>query len=200
MALLERRLTDPSKHSPLPVDYLKMVSEVFTSNFEEGAKALSKLTKTPMVFKVTGEIYASEIIMAVTLVAKDPKQITQCTTVYASADFDRKASAPTAQDLLNTCVDGIGTLFAELLETSALEQMAGLSIWHLDKIPLVWAPIEIDKRTIYLKVDRANPELDQLAEEWLEKNDPNYHEQKEVEAKQVEELFVTGAKAKKTLH
>ncbi|MGZ3709265.1 MAG: hypothetical protein ACXWPM_11045, partial [Bdellovibrionota bacterium] len=120
--------------------------------------------------------------------------------IYASCDFDPKASSPTAQDLLGACVDATGGLWGQLLDPTnrkGLEQLADESLSALQNAPFEWASVDVDQYRVFLKVDKANPELDQRADEWLEKNDPEYHERQQREAEETAELFVTGAKNRK---
>src|SRR5262245_46910177 len=167
-----RRKGEPPKFSPLPVDYLKMVCEVFTTNFDPGLKALRKLTQGDIAFEANGAIYSNELVLAVSLIEQD--QIA-ATTVYASTDYDPKASSPTIQDLLSACVDGVGALFEQILSPDnkeRLEQIASESLSSMDNVPFYWTEAKVDRFRIYLKVDKSNPRLDQMADDWLSKNDP----------------------------
>jgi hypothetical protein len=190
---LERRKGEPAPtSSPLPQDYLKMVTEVFTTNFDAGLQALKPLMKGAPSFEVSGAVHSDELILAVTLVEED--QIA-ATTVYASVDFDPKASAPTIQDLLSVCVDAIGSAYSHILSTDnpdRLEQVASHALSVMDNVPFHWTEMKVDRYRIYIKLDKANPKLDRIADEWLSKNDP---ELKELAAKNEEDakgLFVTG--------
>ena len=197
---LERRNGTPNSPStPLPADYLKMVAEVFSANFDDGLKKLQKIKKAKARFETSGKVFSEELILSVSLVHED---VLSATTVHASMDFDPRASSPTIQDLLSHCVDGIGTLFGQLLSGSQerLEQLADESLAVFENIPFKWTAVEIDKRKIYLKVDKTNPRLDQLADEWLSKNDPDLKELEEETEREVEKLFVTGPKKGAKLH
>lgn len=195
---MERRLGKKSSGfrtptSPLPVDYLRMVQELFTSHFDEGLKAFSKLKAEPR-FEATGAIYPDEVVLSVSL---GNEGVLAATTVHASCDFDPKASAPTVQDLLGACVDAVGGVFGELLDPKKperLEQLADESLAALEDIPYDWTALEVEKRKVYLKVDKSNPSLDQMTEDWLAKNDPKYAEREEEEQKETEKLFFTGPK------
>jgi hypothetical protein len=189
---MERRKGEPAHFSPLPLDYSKMVSEIFTSNFDTGIKALRKFTKGDLNFEVNGAIYTNELVLAVSLVEKN--QIA-ATTVYASTDYDPKASAPTIQELLSTCVDGIGALFEQLLSPDneeRLEQIACESLSALENIPYYWSEVKVDRHRIHLKVDKANPTLEKMADSWLSKSDPEFKKLQEENEKEAEKLFVTG--------
>jgi hypothetical protein len=178
------------KSSPLPVDFLKMVTEVFSTNFDRGLTALNAI-KSSTHFEAHGEILPNEIVLGVSIV--HPGQLA-ATTVYASTDFDPKASSPTAEDLLSACVDAIGTLMEQLLHPDRLEQVTDESLSAMENVPFDWTEAEVDKYRVYLKVDKANPSLEHLADEWLLKNDPQTLAEREREEKETQSLFITGPK------
>jgi hypothetical protein len=183
-----------SKFSDLPVDYTRMVNEVFTTNFDEGLKALSKFNPAETRFTTTGRIYTDEIIVCVSLLHEGQMA---ATSVYASCDYDPKASAPTIQDLLAACVDAVGAVFSQLLSPETpeiLEQVANESLSALENIPFEWAEFKVERHKVYLKVDKANPELDQMTDAWLAKHDPDLLAETEEEEKETEKLFITGPK------
>src|SRR4051794_22159178 len=101
---MERRKTSTIKPTPLPVDYLRMVSTVFTTNFDAPLKAFAKLKEQPVRFEASGNVYGDKIVLCVSLHTAGELA---ATSVYASSDFDPKASSPTVQDLLGACVDGL---------------------------------------------------------------------------------------------
>lgn len=190
---LDRRLESPGKPTPLPIDYLKMVAEVFAGHFEAGLQELRTLWPEAR-FEARGEVYLNEIVLAVGLVS--PGRVS-ATTTYASVDFDPKASAPTAQDLLALCVDALASLWGELLDPTQKARIEGLaheSLSALENVPFIWTPLSVSKRVVHLKMDKANPALDQLTDRWLEENDPELAAQRESEERQTEGLFVTGPK------
>lgn len=196
---METRLPSSSsllaKKSALPADYLKMVTEIFTTNFDEGLKALSA-TKKGATLETHGAIYAEEILLTLTLSFTGE---IAATTVLASVDFDPKASAPTAPDLLAACVDAIGTVCETLLSPKNTEGLRGLteqSLSAFEKIPFEWAPIEVERHTIYVRVDKSNPKLDDAADEWLKKHDPLAHEIEQRTQAETEALFITGPSKK----
>jgi len=174
----------PVKGSELPSDFIEMVCEVFTAHFDESLQKLSAIAGTPFVFEASGMIYPSEILLRVTL--RSPEELA-ATTVHASVDFDPKASAPTAQDLLSSCVDGAGSLLDWLLQGEGaderLDAVASSSLSALDGIPWEWSPIEIQGRSIFVRIDKANPALDSMADEWLAAHDPE-HQRAEAEAQE----------------
>ena len=156
----------------LPTDYLEMVTETFTTHFEEGLKILEP-HQTESQFEAFGEVYADEILVALSLFGKGNLS---ATTVYASCDFDPKASAPTAEELLSACIDAIGSVFGFLLVPEKPEIIAQLaskslsslaSLPSLENIPFDWTKIEADQREIFVKIDKSNPKLDSLADEWI---------------------------------
>jgi hypothetical protein len=184
------------KWSPMPVDYLKLVCEVFTTNFDEGLKKLKQFQPSKSWFEATGRIYPEEIVLAVSLM-HDKKLA--ATTVYASTDFDPKASSPTIQDLLAACVDATGGVWGSVLDPkdlARLEQLADESMSALEDVPFEWTAIQVDKFRVFLKMDKSNPLLDQAADEWLAKNDPGLKKLEEETERETEKLFVTGKRAK----
>jgi hypothetical protein len=196
---METRKNETGKFSELPVDFLNMVNEIFTSNFDPGLQALEKLTEARPYFQSIGRIYANEIVLCVSLMQEG---VLAATSVYASCDFDPKASSPTAEDLLNACVDATGAIFGNLLNPEnpdGIEQIADESLGAMKNIPFEWTQVEIERHRIYLKVDKANPELDQLTDDWLAKNDPHHKEAAKDEEEEVKKLFVTGEEAKKKI-
>ncbi|MEK6704444.1 MAG: hypothetical protein AABZ06_01520, partial [Bdellovibrionota bacterium] len=116
---INQSISKPPLPSKLPPDYLKMVADVFEKNFDHGLKEYSSQKATPSHFETHGEIYPDEIIISVSLVAKGHLA---ATTIYASSDFDPKASAPSAEDLLSSCVDAIGSVYIGLLSPEKITQ------------------------------------------------------------------------------
>ena len=187
--MTESRKGTRLKASSLPQDYLKMVAEVFAANFEKGLDAVAKQAGAPAHFHATGSVFPDEVAVSISLLIEGQMA---ATTVHASADFDPKASAPTLEDLLSACVDGIGELFGQLFESKQLEALTSQSLSSLENVPFQWTPVKVDKRTIHLLMDKVNPLLDQMASDWLEKNDPEHAQRLAEEAQETEKLFVTG--------
>ena len=191
--MLEKRKPEASgKSSALPVDYLKMLKEVFTTNFDEGLKELKKTSGTPAEFQAMGQIYPDEILVAVSLLQKDQLA---ATTAYASCDFDPKASAPTVEDLLGVCVDALGAIYGQLLDPAFPEKIAQLaehSLSALDDVPFEWTVVPIDKQKVFTKIDKSNPNLESLADQWLKKHDPELKKRQKKEHEETEALFITG--------
>jgi len=198
---MESRKRSPLKSSDLPVDFLKMVGEVFATNFDEGLKAFEKVTGgAASSFKAGGQIFADEIVLTVSLLTEN--QIA-ATTAYASIDFDPKASSPTLQDQLAFCVDALGGLFSVLMDPGKpeeLEKLANESLSALEDVPYDWTPVDVEKRKVYLKLDKSNPVLEQAADDWLAKNDPDYKKRLKEEQSETEKLFVTGPKKGDRVH
>jgi len=193
--LLERRKQGPThsvaKSSELPVDYLKMVKEVFDANFDEGMKRLGSQLKEPR-FQAWGAVFPDELLVAVTVTSEGT---IAATTVSASVDFDPKASAPTLQDLLSRCIDAIGSVYGSIFEEGKPERMDVLvseTLRDAENLPFEWTELEIEKRAVWVRLDKSNPALDQMAEEWLNANDPDRKAAQEDEESATEDLFVTG--------
>ena len=188
---MDRRKQSLSKSSPLPKDYASMVNEVFNGHFETSLKIFNQL-KPNSRFETTGEIFGDEVLVAITLVSKGA---VSATTVYASSDFDPKASSPNIQEILSACIDAIGTVFNTVLvpeNPEMINQIAGESLSTLEGVPFEWTEIEADKKQIFVRVDKTNPKLESFADEWLAKNDPEYKERVNQEQSETENLFVTG--------
>ncbi len=195
----DRRIYHPKpiKSSELPPDYVKMVTEVLTSNFEGGLKALAQEVSSETMFRVSGAIYPDEVLVRVSLAIRGQLA---ATTVHASADFDPKASSPRVDELLGACVDAIGTVLGHYLDEKKpklIAQLADESISALEEAPFEWTKIEVERFKIFVRMDKANPEIDALADDWLAKNDPEHHLQSEREQEELESLFVTGPKDRK---
>lgn len=190
----ESRKHNPLKSTALPSDYLKIVSGIFDTNFDAGLKALDQLKKAKSHFFAHGRVYVDEVVLSISLMHKDHLA---ATTVHASSDFDPKASAPTIEDLLAACVDAVGAIYGQLLDPAKperLEQIADESLSALEDVPFQWTPVKVEKHTIHLKVDKSNPMLDEMADDWLAKHDPEFKKRSHEEHAETEKLFVTGPK------
>jgi hypothetical protein len=190
---METRKKHDTKFSPLPTDYAKMVCDVFTTNFDAGLKALAKIDPGQWFFETAGRIYTDEVVICVSLMKK--KELA-ATSVYASCDYDSRASSPTIQDLLSACVDGAGFVIGTLMASDnkkGLEQISQKSLAAMEKVPFDWAPTTVEERyKVFLKVDKTNPNLENLADEWLAKNDPDLKDLERQAEEELEKLFVTG--------
>lgn len=189
-----RKSNDGQRSSPLPVDYLKMVSDVFSTHFADSLKALSKIKAKPY-FSVKGAVFPEEIALSITL--HHEGHIT-ATTVRTSSDFDPKASSPTAEDVLAACVDTMGDVLQTLFGSNEEKQLKALtaeSLAQLDNVPIEWTAVTSGKHKIYVLVDKSNPTLDDATDKWLNENDPKAKAHKADEEKASESLFVTGKKS-----
>jgi len=188
------------KKSDLPRDFLGLIEQVFNENFGESLKSLKQLTQAEHVFKAHGEVYPDEVLVTISL--NDQEHHT-ATSFHASVDYDPKASYPTIQDVLNSCVDAIGALYHSLTDPAhpkfeeKLLTLTEFSISAVKDIPYEWTGLKVGKQTVFLKVDKVNPELEALTDQWLEKNDPDFEKNRKKEQAETEDLFVTGDKAKR---
>jgi hypothetical protein len=78
-----------------------------------------------------------------------------------------------------------------------IEQLSARSLAALTDIPFEWTEAKLGKRKVYMKVDKANPTLEKLTDEWLSKNDPEHEQRLKQEDAETEKLFVTGDSVKK---
>ena len=202
MSTLEKRkhvVGAADKSTDLPRDFRKMAREVFATHFDEVLKAIRARMGAKAGFEVHGAIFADEIRLTITLATADRGLPT---SAHASADFDPKASSPKAEDIIGACIDGLGSIFQQLTENltdDRIEELFG-TLDDLGKdLPFEWTKAEINNIRIYFRVDKANPGLDQMADDWLAKNDPRYEENQAADAAEAEALFVMGPK-KTNLH
>jgi hypothetical protein len=54
--------------------------------------------------------------------------------------------------------------------------------------------MEANQREIFIRFDRANPMLEKIADEWLNKNDPELAQLEKETEEEVKDLFFTGPK------
>jgi hypothetical protein len=191
---METRKIHETRYSAIPSDYAKLVNDVFTTNFDAGLKALEKATRAKFHFSATGRIYANEIVLCISLI--EEKQLA-ATSVYASCDFDSKASSPTIEDLLSAGVDAAGGIFGELLDpanAAGIESVLTRTLAALQNVPLEWTLVPAERYRVWIRVDKANPDLERQAEDWLRQNDPEQQAQMEQDELATRELFVTGPK------
>jgi len=169
---MERRRppTRPSeKPTPLPPDYLRLVENVFSTNFEKELARIAGSGRAP-VFKAGGGLFPNEVVLWVALV--QPERMA-ATTVHSSSDFDLTDEGPEdAEARLAAGVDAIGVIFSELLAPEALSRLRIGSQATLDELPVGWSETKVRDRAIYMMVDSSNPDLEKMTEDWLSKNDP----------------------------
>ncbi len=166
------------KPSDLPVDFLKLIESTVSTALEAGLTEVKK-THPEAHFYSRGAIFADEIMLTLTL-SYGPK-VLSATTGYASADFNPLEEKPTVDAVLAACLDAIGSVFEFYLDPKSPEKIAQLahhSLSALEDGPFEWTPIEITdevKIPVYVRIDKANPMLDEITEKWLIENDPEYH-------------------------
>ena len=161
----------PNHPAALPVDYLKMVEEVFTSNFSTGLKILKKFRPNPY-FKANGWIFSDEILLSVSIV--HPNHLSAI-TAHASCDFDPQANSPTVEELLAICVDALGSSYSELLppdDEQKIQLLTEESLSAIENVASNWTATTINKKSVFLKLDRTNPDLEKMTADWLLQNDP----------------------------
>ncbi len=199
MSYLDKRLNVNGpriRSSELPVDFRRMAVEVFATHFDESLKKVRDRVGAETDFHVFGAIFLDEVRLTVTL---SHPEIVNATSVHSSCDFDPKATSPKAEDLINASIDAIGSVFLQLTETLTDESIDALfsTLDDLGDIPYEWTKVEINKIPLFLKVDKTNPGIDLLAEDWLARHDPSYRKKEEEEDLETEELFFTGPKKPK---
>lgn len=184
--------------SELPHEFIQMVKDVYNTNFAEGLKAVEKVAEAKPYFEARGMIYADEIVLGVSLCIE--KQLA-ATTVYCSVDFDPKASAPKAEDLLAVCVDAVGAFFDQFMDPKRKELLEQLAAGTLsafgDDVPYEWTKLEFEKQRVWMKVDKANPQLETDADAFLAKHDPEFREEEDELEEEAKEMFFTGPKGTK---
>lgn len=173
----DRRHQSTFPPADLPLDYLKLVEETLATATEKGLIELKK--KYPdSKFKAYGAIYADEVLLAITL--SHGATNLAATTVYASVDYNPNLPAPSLETILSACLDAVGTIYHFYLDpddTDKIEQLSNHSLSAIEEAPFEWTtidPIGTAKIPTWVKMDKTNPELDRLTEEWLQKNDPEY--------------------------
>ncbi|MBU6153913.1 MAG: hypothetical protein KGP28_06385 [Bdellovibrionales bacterium] len=181
MTKWERRNQAPAKPSSpgseLPVDFLKLIEETMTQALEPGLLEVRKIHPESS-FKAQGAIFSDEILLSITL--NHGPLVLSATTVHGSVDYNPNAEKPAVNDLLALILDSLGSLFQFYLDPEFPEritQITDASLGALEEAPFEWTPLRLDegqKTPVHVKIDKANPLLDTLAEDWLKKNDPNY--------------------------
>lgn len=187
-----------SRAATLPVDYTKMVNEVFETHFDGILKSLKEMGRK-VSFTTTGRIWPDEIMLTVTLFQEGLLSATSC---HASCDYDPTASSPTAEQLLGSCVDAVAGVFTELLPTDQPDQWvetleASLSALTHDNVPLEWTATQIDQRKVFVRIDKANPSIEEMTEKWLAENDPERAGDEQVELESDEELMAERVRIRK---
>jgi hypothetical protein len=184
--IFDRRLkTAPTKPDlkpvELPLDYLKMVEESIQHLLAPGLLEMKKSLPVCNI-KASGALYSNEVLLAITLSHGEKNLI--ATTVYASSDFNPMNQEPGLEAILDECLDSAGSIFSHYLDPKHPEritQLASASIGSLEEAPFEWTPMEDTKINVWVKIDKSNPALESLTEDWLKKNDPNYLKDDETE-------------------
>lgn len=175
--------TPDMKPTELPVDYLRLVGESLSTALEAGLNELKK-TYPESVLRAGGHLFADEVVVTVTL--SHGKTNISATTVYASADYNPNAEKATLEATLAACVDAAGSVFDFYLDPKSPEKIAQIahsSLGSLEEAPFDWTAIELNESQIpvWVKLDKSNPELDTLADDWLKKHDPQFAKAEENE-------------------
>lgn len=195
----ERRKQKKNEPNPtnLPVDYLRMVQETVTQALDSGLNEIKKFHPISE-FQAKGVLFEDEVIVALTL-SHGPQTLT-ATTVYASADFNPAKSAAIAaiselaekgahsplELTLAACVDSITSVFDHYLDPKfpeRTEQLSQAALGALEEAPFDWTRFERVVPPIWVRIDKTNPALENLAEDFLRKNDPNF-DQLEVDSEE----------------
>ncbi len=165
----------------LPIDYLKMVEDAMNELLAPGLVEMKK-THPVCNIKASGALYSNEVLLAITLSHGEKNLV--ATTVYASADFNPLMQEPGIETILDECLDSAGSIFSHFLDPKhpeRISQLASASIGSLEEAPFEWTPMENTKVSIWVKIDKSNPALESMAEDWLQKNDPDYLQEDEAE-------------------
>jgi hypothetical protein len=155
--------------------------ESLSSGLEEMKKTLPIC-----IIRASGALYSNEVLLAITLSHGEQNLI--ATTVYASADFNPMMQEPGIEVILNECLDSAGGIFQHYLDPKhpeRISQLASASIGSLEEAPFEWTPMEDTKVSVWVKIDKSNPALESLADNWLKNNDPHFEQSDEaVEAEE----------------
>ena len=169
----------------LPIDYLRLVESTLTTALEKGLIEMRKIHPISE-FQANGTIYGDEVMLTITLFHGENNL--SATTVYISADFNPLFEKPTLEEILAACLDAAGSTYEYYLDHTnpeMIEQLSYHSLSALEEAPFDWSPLtqvaEMKKIPVWVKMDKSNPRLECLADQWLKENDPEY--QKAVEPK-----------------
>ncbi|NDG84304.1 MAG: hypothetical protein EBX52_04605 [Proteobacteria bacterium] len=166
------------KPSELPLDFLRLVNETLTQALDAGLAEIKKI-HPESAFSSQGYIYDDEIVLSISLT--HGAEVLSATTVHSSISYLPGQEKPTVNELLALCVDSAGIVFQHYLDPAFPERVAQIaesSLGALEDAPFEWSPIEVtpnQKTIVHVKMDKSNPVLDRLAEDWLKKHDPEYH-------------------------
>ena len=165
----------------LPIDYLKLVEETLSESLKLGLIELRKIHPISDL-KAAGAIYADEVLLVVTI-SHGPQTLI-ATSFYASASFNPLMPEPGIEAVLDSCLDSVGTIMLNYLDTKRpdlIAEVAAAPIGALEEAPFEWTVMEEAKVSTWVKIDKSNPALEELAEDWLVKNDPSYSKEEAIE-------------------
>ncbi len=180
----ERRKTTPSprpdvKTIELPYDYLRLVEQTLSQAMLKGLEALKKIHPV-CEFHVDGALFSDEVILTVTL--SHGEKVLAATTVFASADYHPGADPTLSpgvalEKILGACVDAASSIFDYYLDPRSpalIAQIADASLGSMDEAPFEWTLMEKSDPKVYVKLDKSNPILESLADQFLDKHDPDF--------------------------
>ncbi len=173
--MFEKRLPIPKQDTDqipiknLPKDYTDLVAKTFEDHFR------SKIQKTNLKIQVSsqGIISVNEIGLTVSFyVSNELKSI----SFHASSNYDPKASTPKVEALLAQCLDILGDLVKASLKKNSLETLLSeYASATLEELPLEWSPTDAKKQSLFVKIDRLHPELEDAADKIIRDHDEEIH-------------------------
>ena len=166
----------------LPVDYLRLVESTLTTALEKGLIEMRKIHPISE-FQANGAIYGDEVLLTITLFHGENNL--SATTVYVSSDFNPMLEKPSLEEILAACLDAAGSTYdyyLDLKNPEMIEQLSYHSLSALEEGPFDWAPLPqvaaMKKIPVWVKMDKSNPRLEGLADQWLIENDPEYQKKR----------------------
>ena len=171
---------------------MRLVVETLNTAEEKGLEIVKK-THPNAAFSANGAIYGDEILLAITL-SQGEKDLA-ANTVYASADFDPNLQISQLESVLGTCLDAVGSIFDYYLNPShpdRIEDLLQPTLGALDDAPFEWTPVEIHeivKHPVWVRMDKLNPLLESLTDQWLAQNDPQFKKEEAVPTEEAEEFL-----------
>ena len=185
----ERRKLTPSqrpdvKTTELPFDYLRLVEQTVTQAMLKGLEEIKK-THPVSEFYADGAIFSDEVVLTLTL--SHGAQNLSATTVHASTDYEPGADPTISpgvalEKILGACVDAASAIFDYYLDPKSpikIAQIADHSLGSLEEAPFDWTLIEKTQPPVWVKMYKTNPKLESLADDWLNKPDPEFVKQSE---------------------
>jgi hypothetical protein len=161
-----------TKPTPLPKDYLSIVEEALHSTFDAGLQRVIAKTKEAR-FYASGAVFGDEIRLTGSLLYG--KDSLNATSIHASIDFDPATGSETVDTRLASCIDAIGDWLEHYLQNEdeeIFESFINMSLGSMEDGPFDWTESKEGKTPrAWIKIDKLNPVLETLADEWLEKHD-----------------------------